>query len=199
MTLKNRLSRRIALLAIAVCLFFPVGAFPQSLSYEAYEDPEGYTVLSVLLNQTQGRNAQVHIYFLTVSIANLSSLDIDKCAAVPDDFKSAFADFRERNQHRQRLLRRFSLSANYELVEESKGQQEISLPPAPGEQEMRIMGQDTLMTVSAIGFDKTRTHAIAYIQGICGPECAGGGVHLLAKGKAGWKEIKDSPTCTWMS
>jgi hypothetical protein len=56
-----------------------------------------------------------------------------------------------------------------------------------------------LYQVSAVGFDASRTHAIAYVGALCGPDCSSGSYHLLVKEKEGWKETTGSPVCQLIS
>jgi len=184
---------------LGVPLLFSTQTGPSVAKTETYADPDGYAVLSLLLDRGAPRNSKMHIYFLTVEGKGARS---ESCDRVPAEFKSALKDFLDRNSSPLVLARRFSMQAEYELVEKMKKAENPFPPPGPGEQEVQyelMVTPESLFSVSAVGFDKTRTYAIAYVQAICGAECAGGGYHLLTRDKHGWKEIKNSPVCEWMS
>jgi len=48
-----------------------------------------------------------------------------------------------------------------------------------------------------VGFDATRTRAIAYENYICGNLCGWGAFRLLVKNAGKWEEAKDLTACTW--
>src|SRR5207249_12088308 len=51
--------------------------------------------------------------------------------------------------------------------------------------------------LSPVGFDATRTRAIAYENYICGNLCGWGAFRLLVKNAGKWEEAKDLTACTW--
>jgi hypothetical protein len=164
-----------------------------------YADREGYAVLSELLNHTISKSKISAIDISLVTAQEEEFVGYKDCAkAFPEDFQSAVKDFHERNKSKLRLAKEFSLAVNYRLTEKPDVQ---SPPPAaPGERQLegKFVGR-VLFAVSAVGFDQTKTHAIAYVSAYCGVMCAGGAYHLLIKNKQGWKEIPDSPKCEWIS
>lgn len=165
----------------------------------AYSDQEGYAVLSEVLNQTIAKSKASTIDISHVTAREEEFIGYKDCAKLfPDDFQSAVRDFQERNKSKLRLAKEFSLIVNYRLTEKP----DVQLPPpaAPGEQQLegKFVGR-AVFSVSAVGFDQTKTHAIAYVSAYCGVMCAGGAYHLLIKDKQGWKEIASSPKCEWTS
>jgi hypothetical protein len=169
-------------------------ADPAASKQPVYSDSEGYAVLSQLIDQTvsKSKTSAIDIAFVTAPPGEF--LQAEDCLKVADDFQSAAKDFHERNKSRLRLANEFSLKVKYKLTEKADVQ---SPPPAaPGEQQLegKFVAR-FFFVVSAVGFDQTKTRAIAY----CGEMCGGGAYHLLVKGKQGWKEIPESPKCEWMS
>jgi hypothetical protein len=179
--------------AIAFCV-------PQTSTVTAklptYSDPEGYAVLSHLIDKVvPSKTSEIDISVVT---SRGEYLVTEGCLKVPDEFRSAANDFQEKNKSALRLTDGFSLKAKYTL----KDKPDVVVPSrsAPDEQQLEEkFVQRTFFTVSAVGFDEGKTHAIAYLSTYCGVMCAGGGYHLLVRNKDGWKEIQDSPECEWMS
>jgi len=174
-------------------------ADPATSKQPVYSDREGYAVLSELLNQAMSKSKVSAIDISRVTAQEEEFIGYKDCAKLfPDDFQSAVKDFHERNKSKVRLAKEFSLTVNYRLTEKTNVQ---SPPPAaPGEQ--RVEGEfvgRVLFAVSTVGFDQTKTHAIAFVSAYCGVMCAGGAYHLLVKDKQGWKEIPGSPKCEWVS
>jgi hypothetical protein len=186
--------------ALLGCLtaFCTPEAEPSASKEPVYSDSEGYTILSKLIDQTvsQSKVPEIDISFVTASEGNFAGSE--GCVKVPEDFQPAAKDFHEKNKSRFRLVDKFSLKVKYKLTEKP----DVPSPPqaAPGEQQLEDEFVSRLFfVVSAVGFDRTKTHAIAYVSAYCGVMCAGGAYHLLTKDKQGWKEIPDSPRCEWMS
>ena len=184
--------------APACCLFAiaPVASSSRTSKEPIYDDAEGYAVLSVLLDRYNpgSKDLVVQIFPRTASENQMfSSLE---CKEVPDEFLTAAKDFHDKNKIKFRLEPRFSLKFKYELTENPRK----SLPPqAPGEQEVELPVFGPLYQVSAVGFDAAKTHAIAYVDAVCGSECGGGAYHFLRKEAKGWKEVPGSPVCEWVS
>ena len=56
------------------------------------------------------------------------------------------------------------------------------------------------LQVSAVGFDKTHTHALVYMAHTCGGLCGEGGYHFLERADFGWGEVRlDVKACMWAS
>ncbi len=162
-----------------------------------YADSEGYAVLSVLLDRFKPRVTDMILEISPLTVSEDQALSSLSCTKIPGEFQSAAKDFREKNKVSLHLAARFSMEAKYELAEN----RDKFLPPKPkpGEQELTEPSAVPLYVVSAVGFDPSRTRAIAYVSIFCGKECGGGAHHFVIKGKEGWKEIPDSPKCEWIS
>jgi hypothetical protein len=170
---------------------------PAAPQQPVYRDIEGYAVLSVLLDQATSKAKLSTIDISVITTSEGEVVGSASCLKVPEDFQSAARNFHERNRSRLRLTDEFSLKVKYKLREKPDVQ---SPPQAPGEQQLEEeFAARVFFTTSAVGFDQTKTHAIAYVSAYCGVMCAGGAYHLLTKDKQGWKEIPDSPKCEWMS
>jgi hypothetical protein len=168
----------------------------QTVKPQEYDDSEGYTVLSVLLDQYHWTwSTNVHIMGHVTTSGSMAD-SFESCKKIPDEFKSAARDFKEKNRQEWHLAKRFKLKLEYEFADELRK----SPPPAPvpGEQELTLP-PNPVNFVSAVGFDTSRTHAIAYVAAIGGPDGASGGYHLLVKERQNWKEVSQSPVCVWMS
>lgn len=161
-----------------------------------YEDSEGYAVLSVLLDQYHWTGSTNVLIIGHVTSSGSMADSFESCKKIPDEFKSAARDFKEKNRQEWRLAKRFNLKLEYQFADEIR---KSALPaPVPGEQEL-LLPPNPVNVVSAVGFDTSRTHAIAYVAAIGGPDSASGGYHLLVKDGQNWKEVSQSPVCVWMS
>jgi hypothetical protein len=162
-----------------------------------YDDPEGYAVLSQLIDKAvPSKTLEIDISATTSRGEYVGTTEA--CLKVPDDFSSALEDFRKKNRSTMRLADGFSLKSKYAL----KDKPDVVTPPRSipdGQQLDEKFVPRTFFTVSAVGFDESKTRAVAYVGAYCGVMCAGGAYYLLMKGKDGWKEIPDSPKCVWMS
>jgi hypothetical protein len=180
----------------AICL---PQADPAASKQPAYSDPEGYAVLSELLNQAIAKSKASAIDISLVTAREEEFIGYKDCAKFfPEDFQSAVKDFHERNKSKLRLARQFSLRVDYTLTEKLNVQSPPPTTPAEQQLDEKFVGR-VIFSVSAVGFDQTKTHAIAYMSAYCGVMCAGGAYHFLIKDKQGWKEIPGSPKCEWMS
>jgi hypothetical protein len=184
----------------ALCCATPLFAQNSSPSEKPadYEDADGFAVLAVLLEHYRPELANtLEIASLTASGAKPDSFEA--CGSrIPAEFAPAATDFRDKNKQNWRLTKKLNLKFSYKLVDLAKKHQPLAptqnakdLPPS-------VFAQPVYQ-VSAVGFDASRTHAIAYVAAVCGPDCVSGAYHLLVKEKDGWKEFVSSPVCEWMS
>jgi len=174
----------------------PLKARSEDPPRPVYEDPDGYAVLSVLLDRYHfgSKTAVILISPFTVSEGRmLSSLN---CGKVPQGFQTVAKDFHDKNKIAFQLEAKFSMDGKYELSDSAR---KVLPPPKSGEQELLSRVYMPVYFVSAVGFDSLRTHAIAYVGAICGGECGGGGYYFLTKDTKGWREVPGSPACTWIS
>jgi hypothetical protein len=165
----------------------------------AYDDSEGYTVLSLVLSSgaKSWKNKTIAIMALTDSEKEMTER-LDKCVEIPKEFQAAAEDFRKKAKIKLQLKDAFSLGAHVELVGEQKDESPDSrhAPPSNSEIEERI--SDGIYDVSAVGFDGPKTRAIVYVNYVCGALCGGGSFHLLRKGPKGWQEEEGIRMCTWV-
>jgi hypothetical protein len=188
------------LIAIVACVLgSAIGAqSPKATSLQDYEDSEGYAVLSVLLDHPHSYEINNILIISPVTSSGSMTDSFDSCGKIPDEFKLAAADFANRNKQRLRLQKKFKLTIKYDFTDSKK--KGTPPTPAPGEQELPpSFYQNTLYEVSAVGFDASRTHAIAYLAAIGPLDSASAGYHLLVREKDAWKEVGHSPVCQWIS
>ncbi len=163
-----------------------------------YDDAEGYAVLSVLLDHYHSE-AENTLQISSQTASGTKPDSFDTCATkLPAEFATAANDYKEKNKQNLRVAKKFNVKFGYKLVDLSKKRQPLAptnnakdLPPP--------LFDHNVYEVSAVGFDASRTHAIAYVSVFCGPDCSSGAYHLLVKEKGGWKEFVSSPVCEWMS
>jgi hypothetical protein len=189
---------RLVLVATAAFWFaaqLEIDSIAQTRALPEYSDPEGYAVLSTLLRPNHSPKGPVLVIYPQTSSGTESDA-FQSCKNIPAEFKAAAQDFQLRNKHPWKLVSRFNLPFEYEISDPRK--KPADPPVLPGEQPLEVP-QPPVYFVSAVGFNPTRDHAVAYFAGYGGPEAASGGYYLLVKNKYGWGVIKASPVCEWMT
>lgn len=115
-------------------------------------------------------------------------------------FQAALKDYETKNKQPQRLTRSFNLKSDYLLLESKQFDAFFTdsnvrdnwqtfyrkYPNSPG-----------YITVSRVGFDSNRTHALLYFEIKCGGLCADGSYRLLTKENGVWTVTKQ--ISFWMS
>lgn len=197
--------RSISVLAVLCFLSCAVPLFaqktPEPPKAADYEDADGYVVLSILLSHAHSEMDPSFLlapFLLSpLSVSGINADSFQSCSRVPTEFASAAADFRDKNKQNWNLTKKINLKFSYKFTNLTgkhtwlaQTQNTKDVPPA--------LFETSVYQVSAVGFDASRTHAIAYVGAVCGPDCGSGSYHLLVKEKEGWKETTGSPVCHWM-
>jgi len=202
---RSNMRRSISVLAVLCFLSCAVPVFPQKTpeipKVADYEDADGYVVLSILLSHA---HSEVDPSFLLspfllspLSVSGINADSFQSCNRVPTDFASAAADFRDENKQNWNLTKKINLKFSYKFTNLT-GKHSWVAPTQNAKDIPPALFDTPVYQVSAVGFDAPRTHAIAYIGAVCGPDCGSGSYHLLVKEKEGWKETTGSPVCHWM-
>jgi hypothetical protein len=194
--------RGISILA-AVCLLGCAASLfaqnaPESPKPADYQDADGYAVLSVLLDHEH--SASDHTFEISpITASGVNADSFQSCTGrIPTEFSAAANDFRDKNKQNWRLSKKFNLKFGYKFADLASKRQPLA--PTPNAKELPpALFDDRIFEVSAVGFDTSRTRAIAYVAVFCGPDCTSAAYHLLVKEKDGWKEFVSSPVCQWMS
>lgn len=160
-----------------------------------YRDPDGYEVLSTIIDGRAKKlmGDSVSIFHQTISEQSLSGVRFQCSGSIPLEFQKAAEDF-DRNAKTKFVLRReFSIKKPYVLVAWSR----TNTSPAGQPQRQEQAG---VFSVSPVGFDETRTHAIALIQYIVSPPGSvviGGSrlFYFLRKTDKGWTEDTEIRKC----
>jgi hypothetical protein len=164
-----------------------------------YEDAEGYAVLSILLG---GASAETHSNAIRINmVTHVESVtgthSLEDCMKVPEEFREAANDYERRANTALVLRKKFTLRAAYDLVGETRiTGSGLRNPPTTGSDASGKVSGGTFY-VSPVGFDASRTHAIAYENYLCGNRCGWGGFYLLVKNGGRWEEAKDVNACAW--
>ena len=164
-----------------------------------YEDAEGYAVLSLLLS---GATEETHAPAIRINLAtHVESVNgthsLEDCMKVPEDFREAANDYERRAASPYVLKKRFSLKAPYDLVGETRIVGIARRPVSATDTDSSQKISSGAFYLSPVGFDGSRSHAIAYTNYLCGNLCGWGGFHLLVKNAGRWEEAHDVTTCTW--
>ena len=167
-----------------------------------YEDADGYVVLSILLRHV---HSEVDPSFLLapfllspLTVPGIKADSFQSCSRVPTEFASAAADFRDKNKQNWNLTKKIDLKFSYKFTNLT-GKRTWLAPTQNAKDVPPALFETSVYQVSAVGFDASRTHAIAYVGAVCGPDCSSGSYHLLVKEKEGWKETTGSPVCQLIS
>jgi hypothetical protein len=196
MALKEKLSGGIFFTSLCILAFAPLKGSSANSTKPTYEDPEGYAVLSVLLDRYHASPKDSVITISPNTTSEEQMLSSLNCGKVPDGFQAASKDFHEKNKIGWQLTAKFSTETKYEL---SNDPDKNDPQPQPAEQELTSRSGKPVYVLSAVGFDPSRTKAIAYVSAFCGEVCGSGGYYFLSKEAKGWKEVTGSPACIWMS
>ena len=164
-----------------------------------YDDAEGYTVLSMLLD---GESQQTHAAIIRINIVtHVESVSgahsLEDCMKVPDEFREAANDYERRARTALVLRKKFTLRTSYDLAGETRiTGTGVRQPPPTGTDNSQRISSGTFY-LSPVGFDASHTHAITYQNYLCGNLCGWGAYHLLVKNSGRWEEAKDVNGCTW--
>lgn len=178
---------------VTICfLFTPPCMRSQTKSQttrRTYEDADGYEVLSVLLNRLSDgrRNDAIRIDFRTARGTVVAEIKA-QCSGVPDDFRSAWNDFDKKLEPRLVWRRNFSLAKRYELAYAKPS-------PLPGEPESKEQAHNRIRSgtyyLAPVGFNESRTHAVAFVEYLCGNLCGDSIFYFLRRSDKGWQEAPE--------
>jgi hypothetical protein len=154
-----------------------------------YDDRDGYDVLSVLLNALSvvRKNDTIRIDPRTAPEKYVAEMKV-QCSGIPSEFQGASENFDKKVKTRLILKRGFSLTKNYELAYAS-AMTDASHPETREEARKRI--RSGIYHVAAVGFDDTRTRAVAFVEYICGNRCGDSIFYFLRKSEKGWEEARE--------
>jgi hypothetical protein len=148
-----------------------------------YDDADGYQVLSGIIDARANKlkSESVSIFHQTVSGESVRDVRTQCAGGIPAEFQGAAEDFDKKATTRFLLTERFSLEKKYRFV------------VGPTSNSLGVF------SVSAVGFDKTKTRAIVLVEYLVHPtnSIVGGDTtfYLLRKTEEGWKEATEIPKC----
>jgi hypothetical protein len=180
----------IRLIVVALALLFSATQAQQQPSATAvYESADAYQIYSLLLPREQSwRFAKGTLVVQQETVP--SKLDGGGCFTpeANEKFKEAFSDYDIVNGKRWLLQRRFEIEKPYELVSEESIRAFTTKRDWEGFYK-RYPGSGGVFTMSAVGFNESRTLAVvrtgSYCQGLCGSWS----FHLLQKVDGHWKQV----------
>ncbi len=158
----------------------------------SYSDDEGYVVLSEILGEAFRANGNELMNIRRLAITPRS---LDHCTKVPDDFQDAAADFKKKIGVKYVFEKKFSPSLKYKLVTIISLRGSAPEHAAPGTTTGKTRNVTGVYYVSAVGFDKNKTHAIAYMEYLCGELCGQDSFYFLLKSKNGWESATGITGC----
>jgi hypothetical protein len=89
---------------------------------------------------------------------------------IDDTWRDVLTDYRRENGEPHRVLPKRDVGIAYHRLQARESGGYIS--------------------VSAVGFDESRTRAMVYVTHSCSSQCGGGGYHLLEKREGTWQEVR---------
>ena len=138
------------------------------------------------------KSDSVSIFHQTLSEEAFRGVRFQCSGSIPAEFQSASADFDKKAKAKFLLRREFSIQKKYRLVALSR-----KTPVNAGNQSQTASASATF-SVSAVGCDETKAHAIALVRYIVRNGGTIGGnstFHLLRKADPGWQEATEIPKC----
>jgi len=159
-----------------------------------YDDADGYQVLSSIIDASTNKlkSDSVSIFHQTLSEEAFTGVRFQCSGSIPAEFQSASEDFDKKAKTKFLLRREFSIQKKYRLVALSR-----KTPVNAGNQPQTASASATF-SVSAVGFDEPKFHAIALVRYIVhnGGTIGGSSIfHLLRKTEQGWQEATEISTC----
>ena len=172
------------LLLSAFCLFLTVSnAQTDKKQLLPYDDADGYTVLSSIIDARTNKlkSEPVSIFRQTISEEAFRGVRFQCSGSIPAEFQSAAEDFDKKAKTRFLLKREFSIRKKYKFVAPSQA-----------------ASTSATFSVSAVGFDETKDHAVAIVRHIVHSGGTIGGsstFYLLRKVGQSWQEATEIPQC----
>ena len=178
----------VALALVFFCLFTLLPASnaqtkPNKNQLLPYSDTDGYKVLSSIIDARTKElgSGSVSIFHQTVSEEAFRAVRLQCSGSFPGEFQSALEDFDKKARTKFLLQREFSLQKEYRFVETRAGV------------------QTGIYSMSAVGFDENRTHAIVLVGYLVRPagSILGGDTtfYLLRRTEKGWQDATDIAKC----
>lgn len=128
----------------------------------------------------------------TISEENLRAVRVQCSGDIPSEFRGAEEDFDKKAKVKFLLQQKFSIRRKYKLVGLSR------VAPSLTEEQVQNGSISDVFSVSAVGFDETRTYAIALVRYMVHEGGTKGGdstFHLLRKTEKAWQEAPEITRC----
>jgi hypothetical protein len=169
------------------CTFVPAShpqTKPQKNQAISYSDADSYQVLSSVIDARTEKlkDGSVSIFHQTVSEDAFGEVRAQCSSRFPREFQSALEDFDKKAKTNFLLQREFAIHRDYRFVE-------------------AVVGVQTgIYSMSAVGFDEDKTHAIVLVQYLVRPAGSiilGGSrvFYLFRRTSTGWEQAADIPLC----
>jgi hypothetical protein len=188
-------------LAFVLLISFATGQRESAL--ERYEVDEAYKVYEAIVPNEESYSFAKGA--LVIQLETDSSLaGISKNGCLTEDaarkFKTAALDFSTVNSKGWTLMSKLKLDKPYQLVSSKEIQQYFKERGPTGWTDFYKQHPDSggFIALSAVGFNKTKTLAVAHAASACGELCGSWKFHLLEKLGGTWKE-SSGVTCVGAS
>ena len=157
---------------------------------EVIDDPEVYAVYASVL---PARFSSGDTDLTRVAVLQETRSHMNCLPQFGQEWNPVVENYKQENARVRTLLPGFNLGLPYTLVAPA-------ILSSPDAQTYARYPNGKLLSLSAVGFDETKTRALVTVQYACGFNC-GGGWHILKQKDGGrWVQPKDNvPTCTWIS
>ena len=181
------MKRFVALALVCLCTFATASdrqTKPKKNQAIPYSDADGYQVLSSVIDARTEKlkDGSVSIFHQTVSEDAFAEVRAECSNRFRGEFQSTLEDFDKKAKTTFLLQREFAIHRDYRFVE-------------------AVVGVQTgIYSMSAVGFDEDKTHAIVLVQYLVRPAGSiilGGSraFYLFRRTSTGWQPAADIPAC----
>jgi hypothetical protein len=153
-----------------------------------YEDAEAYAIYAVVLQATNHSHPVIQTEMLYDRTATLENIGITGDANFRKVWGAALKDYVARYRSPMHLARAIPTSLQYELLSDTKFS-EVMKSGGWGNFYKQYPDSGGYITFSPVGFDDSRTHAIAYVGTACGPLCGLWSSRFFEKQNGKWTEV----------
>jgi hypothetical protein len=191
----SREPRWFIIIAVVAVLTFGYKAHSQTAA--AYSDEEAFRIYSAIM---PGLIAGKAMLVEDTTAKRPGNCLKDESVSDPD-LREALADYHHVNEHIWILSGEFDKGSKRDFVQRTELDSFFRKSVGKGWEKFYRKHPHAagFVSFSAVGFNKDRSAAVVYSAATSCAFCASGGLHFMKKGPKGWVELKDAPTCRWIS
>jgi hypothetical protein len=187
---------RAAWTGLFIMCFVCVASGQKESPPQSYEDDEAYRVYEAIIPYEESYSFAEGTLIIQSETSSGGSTHGCLSEDAARKFKTAAADFANVNKKSWSLESKFHLNKPYQLLTQVKIQQYFKERGPNGWSEFyeQRPASGGFITLSAVGFNKTKTLAVVFAESSCGELCGSFTFHLLEKTRGKWNEV-NGVTC----